>query len=79
MTRDQFARLCVSMGLCSLKDAEVYALSRTELTDEDFMEVHRQAQKRPCAFLDRMGKVDGAHTTKRFMHTSRGMKEEDNR
>lgn len=79
MTRDQFARICEQMGYCSRLVAEVYATTRDELTDADFEEVWRQVQTKPCAFLDRMGLVQGAHTTKRFMHTSRDMKEEDNR
>lgn len=79
MTRDQFARTCASMGYCSRKYAEAYAADRDELTDADFEEVWRKNNTTPCAWLSRMGKVDGAHTTKRYMHSSRDMKEEDNR
>lgn len=79
MTRDQFARTCASMGYCSRKYAEEYAKGRDELTDADYIEVYRRYTERPCAWLDRMGMVDGAHTTKRYMHAGRDMKEEDNR
>lgn len=79
MTRDQFARTCASMGYCSRKYAESYADTHPELTDEDYITVYRQYTEQPCAWLEHMGTVGGARTTKRYMHSSRDMKEEDNR
>lgn len=55
MNKDEFVRNAVKSGYCSKKIAEQYAEGKDELTDDDYIEVYRKAQK-----IERHGS-DGLH------------------
>lgn len=46
MTKDEFIKACASLGYSNKKFATEYAKSKSgELTDDDFIEVHRLYQR----------------------------------
>lgn len=69
MTKKEFVKTCVESGYCSEHDALLYAGTRQEFTEEDFVEAFRYEQK--LEFLERrsnnmtsLGK--GCRTTKKY-------------
>lgn len=69
MTKDEFVKACAKAGYCSEHDALIYAKTRQEFTEEDFVEAFRYAQK--LEFLQRrannmtsIGK--GCRTSKKY-------------
>ena len=55
MNRDEFIRTACQSGYCNKKQAEEYAKDKDEFTIDDYIEVHRKAQK-----IERHGS-DGLH------------------
>lgn len=73
MNRDEFIRLCVSLGYCTKKNATEYAKDRTEFSEEDFVEVYRK-QERMDYLKRREASIDTVrgHTTKRYGKNDNG-------
>jgi hypothetical protein len=46
MTKEEFAATCAKCGYASYMFALAYAADKDELTDEDYIEVYRQANRR---------------------------------
>lgn len=65
MTKDEFIKCCHSLGYCSKTEAEKYCEGKDELTDDDFIEVHRSVK---AYQIGKSGRVIGEHgyTSKRF-------------
>ena len=70
MTREKFIETCVSSGYCSRRVAREYAGDREDLTDDDFVEVYRIADRLSVEHWEKGQKKrplgDGNFTTKRF-------------
>ena len=45
MTKEEFIKNCRSMGYCSKEIATKYCEGKEELTDDDYIEVYRMAEK----------------------------------
>lgn len=73
MSRDEFIRLCLSMGYCTKTTAEKYAGDRENFTDEDFVEVYR-LQEHADFMKYREAAVDQVrgYTTKRYRKDDNG-------
>jgi hypothetical protein len=56
MTKDEFIQNCRSLGYCSKITAEAYCRDKEELTDDDYIQVYRIAEK-----IERRGS-DGLHS-----------------
>ena len=65
MTKEEFIKNCQSLGYCTKKEAEKYCEGKDELTDDDFIEVHRSAKEYQ---IKCHGRPLGEHgyTSKRF-------------
>lgn len=69
MTKDEFAKACALAGYCSEHDALLYAGTRQEFTEVDFVEAFRYAQH--LEFVERrknnMTSIgNGCRTTKKY-------------
>lgn len=68
MDKAEFIRNAVRCGYCSKKIAEEYAEGKDTLTDDDFIEVYRKAQKIARHGGDGLHRYDnnGGKTTKSY-------------
>jgi hypothetical protein len=79
MTREEFVKNCCSIGYCTKVTAEAYSRDKDVLTDDDYIEVYRMAERIEKKLNGDGTRSYGRHGARSTKHFRRDGGEEGNR